>query len=69
MVKVDLNVDMGESFGFWLMGNDLVLLDIVISVNVVCGWYVGDVDMMVMMMVLVCDNGVNIGVYSGFVDF
>jgi len=47
MIKhVDLNADMGESFGDWVMGNDAALLDIVTSANVACGFHAGDPDVM-----------------------
>ncbi len=37
MTRVDLNADMGESFGLWTMGNDAALLKIVTSANIACG--------------------------------
>ena len=43
---VDLNADMGESFGPWVMGNDLALLDVVSSANIACGFHAGDADVM-----------------------
>lgn len=46
VLSVDLNVDMGEG-----IGNDVVLFDLVILVNVVCGFYVGGFDVMVVMIV------------------
>ena len=68
MAKVDLNADMGESFGPWPMGNDAALLDIVTSANVACGWHAGDADTMATTMGLARDNGVNIGAHPGFAD-
>ena len=68
MAKVDLNADMGESFGPWPMGNDAALLDIVTSANVACGWHAGDADTMATTMALARDNGVNIGAHPGFAD-
>ena len=40
--KIDLNCDMGESFGAWQMGNDAALMDYVSSVNIACGFHAGD---------------------------
>ena len=68
MAKVDLNADMGESFGPWPMGNDAALLGIVTSANVACGWHAGDADTMATTMALARDNGVNIGAHPGFAD-
>lgn len=68
MAKVDLNADMGESFGPWPMGNDAALLGIVTSANVACGWHAGDADTMAATMALARDNGVNIGAHPGFAD-
>lgn len=39
---IDLNCDIGESFGAWQMGDDRALLDIVSSANVACGFHAGD---------------------------
>lgn len=65
----DLNCDMGESFGVWIMGDDVVMLKVVLIVNIVCGFYVGDFLVMCCIIVMVCDNGVVVGVYLFFVDF
>ena len=67
-LKVDLNADMGESFGPWPMGNDAALLKIVTSANVACGWHAGDADTMATTIGLARDNGVNIGAHPGFAD-
>ncbi len=42
MMKMDLNSDLGESFGAWRMGDDAAMLDIVSSANVACGFHAGD---------------------------
>ncbi|MGB3277500.1 MAG: LamB/YcsF family protein, partial [Castellaniella sp.] len=39
---MDLNSDLGESFGAWRMGDDAAMLDIVTSANVACGFHAGD---------------------------
>ncbi len=46
MFTVDLNCDMGESFGAWRMGNDAELMDYVSSVNIACGFHAGDAKIM-----------------------
>src|SRR5580700_12231044 len=39
---VDLNADLGESFGAWRLGDDKALLEIVTSANIACGFHAGD---------------------------
>lgn len=65
---VDLNADMGESFGPWVMGNDAALLDIVTSANIACGMHAGDPDVMAQTMRLAAKRGVGIGAHPGFAD-
>lgn len=67
-MKVDLNADMGESFGPWKMGNDPALLDIVTSANIACGAHAGDGDVMHATMQLARDKGVGVGTHPGFSD-
>lgn len=68
MPSVDLNADMGESFGPWQMGDDASLLKIVTSANIACGGHAGDADVMAATMTLAHDNGVGIGAHPGFMD-
>ena len=42
MITVDLNADLGESFGRWSLGDDAAMLDVVTSANVACGFHAGD---------------------------
>jgi 5-oxoprolinase (ATP-hydrolysing) subunit A len=68
MSRVDLNADMGESFGPWKMGDDAALLEIVTSANIACGGHAGDADVMAATMTLAQRNGVGIGAHPGFMD-
>ncbi len=69
MIKtVDLNADMGESFGPWKMGNDLALLESVTSVNIACGFHAGDPDVMARTIAAAHGRGVGIGAHPGFPD-
>ena len=68
MPSVDLNADMGESFGPWTMGDDAALLNIVTSANIACGGHAGDADVMAATMRIAHDNGVGIGAHPGFMD-
>ncbi len=65
---VDLNADMGESYGAWKMGDDAALLDIVTSANVACGFHAGDWDVMAATMKAAAQKGVGIGAHPGFPD-
>ncbi len=65
---VDLNADMGESFGAYSLGNDAALLDIVTSANIACGFHAGDPDVMAQTMALAVEKGVGIGAHPGFPD-
>lgn len=65
---VDLNADMGESFGPWIMGNDAALLDIVTSANIACGFHGGDADVMAQTFRMAVDRGVGLGAHPGFAD-
>ena len=42
MRAIDLNSDLGESFGAWSMGDDAAILEVVSSANVACGFHAGD---------------------------
>lgn len=66
--SVDLNADMGESFGPWVMGRDEALLEIVSSANIACGFHAGDPDVMARTMRLAVAKGVGIGAHPGFDD-
>jgi ABC-type arginine transport system permease subunit len=67
-LTVDLNADMGESFGPWTMGDDAALLDIVTSANIACGFHAGDPDVMARTMAGAARRGVGIGAHPGFAD-
>ncbi|MFT5113198.1 MAG: UPF0271 protein [Parasphingorhabdus sp.] len=68
MNKIDLNADLGESYGPWKMGNDEALLEIVSSANVACGGHAGDNDIMLQTARLAKQHGVVIGSHPGFED-
>lgn len=67
-MRVDLNADMGESFGPWKMGDDAALLRTVTSANIACGGHAGDADVMAATMTLAHTNNVGIGAHPGFMD-
>jgi len=67
-MRVDLNADLGESFGPWPMGADGALLDIITSANIACGFHAGDPDVMAAAMAQAARNGVGIGAHPGLPD-
>jgi UPF0271 protein len=67
-ISVDLNADMGESFGPWVMGDDAALLEVITSANIACGQHAGDWDVMARTMRAAAQNGVGIGAHPGFPD-
>ncbi len=66
--KLNLNSDLGESFGAWSMGSDDAMLRIVNSANVACGYHAGDPAVMLKTVALARDNGVSVGAHPGFPD-
>lgn len=66
--SIDLNADMGESYGSWKMGDDASLLDIITSANIACGFHAGDWDVMAQTMQGAVAKGVGIGAHPGFPD-
>ena len=68
MKTVDLNSDLGESFGVWQMGNDAAMIDVASSVNVACGFHGGDYDVMRKTVELAKARGVSVGAHPGYRD-
>ncbi|WP_315720078.1 MULTISPECIES: 5-oxoprolinase subunit PxpA [unclassified Bradyrhizobium] len=65
---VDLNCDLGESFGPWEMGNDAAMIDLATSVNVACGFHAGDADIMRRTVEMAKAKGVSVGAHPGYRD-
>ncbi|GAE71780.1 lactam utilization protein LamB [Cutibacterium acnes JCM 18916] len=68
MATVDLNADMGESFGSWKTGDDESLLGIVTSANVACGFHAGDAVVMGQTCKAAAEHGVCIGAHVSYRD-
>jgi UPF0271 protein len=66
--KIDLNSDMGESYGRWSLGNDAELMEVITSANIACGWHGGDPAVMRETVALAVDNGVGIGAHVSLPD-
>lgn len=68
MAQVDLNSDLGESFGNYKIGNDQVVLQYVTSVNIACGFHAGDPLVMEETVKKALENKVAIGAHPGLPD-
>ncbi len=68
MKKINLNADMGESFGTYSLGNDAAMLDVVKSANIACGYHAGDPLVMSETTRLAAEKGVSIGAHPSFPD-
>ncbi|MEJ9217710.1 LamB/YcsF family protein [Paenibacillus glucanolyticus] len=68
MVRVDLNCDMGESFGAYRIGNDSELLGSITSVNIACGFHAGDPSVMRATVRQAIAGGIAIGAHPGLPD-
>ena len=68
MYRVDLNSDLGESFGNYTIGMDEEILKYVSSANVACGWHAGDAMVMEKTVALAKEFGTAVGAHPGFPD-
>lgn len=68
MYRVDLNCDLGESFGAYTIGLDKEILPFVTSANIACGFHGGDPGVMRKTVLLALQNGVAIGAHPGLPD-
>ena len=68
MKKIDLNCDMGESYGAWKMGDDAGIMPLVTSANIACGFHGGDPATIRKTVRLAVDNGVAIGAHPSLPD-
>ena len=66
--RVDLNCDMGESFGAYQLGRDAEILKYVTSANIACGFHAGDPGTMRRTVKLAMEHGVAIGAHPGLQD-
>lgn len=68
MPIVDINCDMGESFGTYTKGRDEEILKYVTSANIACGFHAGDPSIMRKTVKLAAENNTGIGAHPGFPD-
>jgi len=67
-MRIDINSDVGESYGAWTMGDDEALMPHVTSASVACGWHAGDPAVMRKTIRLAKRHGVRIGAHPGYPD-
>jgi len=68
MTSMDLNCDMGESFGAWQMGADADVMPWISSANIACGFHAGDFTTMQRSVILAAQHGVAIGAHVSLPD-
>ncbi|TYS69935.1 LamB/YcsF family protein [Sutcliffiella horikoshii] len=68
MKTVDLNSDLGESFGAYTIGNDEEVLQYISTANIACGFHAGDYNVLMKTVQTAADLGVSIGAHPGFPD-
>ena len=67
-LRIDLNSDLGESFGPWSLGDDATLMSSITSANVACGFHAGDPGVMRRTLSLAKRHSVAVGAHPGFPD-
>ena len=68
MKTMDLNCDMGESFGAYKMGRDHEVMQYISSANIACGFHAGDPQVMDKTVKIAVENSVAIGAHPGYPD-
>ena len=68
MKTIDLNSDLGESYGAWRMGDDAAMLEVVSSANVACGFHAGDPAGILRTVKAAAERGVAIGAHVSYPD-
>ena len=67
-MQIDLNGDVGESFGTYEIGHDAALIPILTSANIACGFHAGDPGVMRATVALAREHGTAVGAHPGFPD-
>jgi 5-oxoprolinase (ATP-hydrolysing) subunit A len=67
-MRIDLNADMGESFGMYRLGSDEQFMEHITSANVACGFHAGDPSVMKKTVALAKKHGVQVGAHPGLPD-
>ncbi|GAK59147.1 UPF0271 protein PH0986 [Candidatus Vecturithrix granuli] len=67
-MKIDINCDMGESFGRYQLGLDAEIMPFISSANIACGFHAGDPSVMHKTVQMAVEHGVGVGAHPGFPD-
>jgi UPF0271 protein len=68
MTPIDINCDLGESFGVYCLGKDAEIMPFISSANIACGFHAGDSMVMMRTVRLAKQNGVKVGAHPGYPD-
>ncbi len=68
MYTIDLNCDLGESYGAYHLGMDEEIIPLISSANVACGFHAGDFNTMAKTAKLCAESGISMGAHPGFPD-
>lgn len=68
MKQIDINCDLGESFGNYIIGNDEKMMPFISSANIACGFHAGDPVVIERTVKLALQNNVKIGAHPGYPD-
>ncbi|GIP26915.1 UPF0271 protein YcsF [Paenibacillus sp. J23TS9] len=68
MLRLDLNCDMGESFGRYVLGTDADMMNEITSANIACGFHAGDPSVMRKTVRLAVSKGIAVGAHPGLPD-
>ncbi len=66
--RIDINCDMGESYGAYTLGRDKEIMGYISSANIACGWHAGDPLIMDETVRLAKERGVGVGAHPGYPD-
>ena len=66
--RIDINSDMGESFGAYKLGRDAEVMEYISSANIACGWHAGDPMVMEQTVRMAKERGVGVGAHPGYPD-
>jgi len=67
-MRMDMNCDMGESFGAYKLGLDEEVIQYITSANIACGWHAGDPMVMNKTVKMAVDHSVGVGAHPGYPD-
>lgn len=67
-MRMDINCDMGESFGRYTLGEDESMMGFATSVSIACGWHAGDPEVMAKTVRLAARHSIAVGAHPGYPD-